>query len=357
MEDLVRHHSMNKHIKFNCIESNTMNDFTFLPYNGLSFCTIDIPRKHMYENDHITHSLLVAGQYNAMSIYTIGGILKFQHLGKLAEYVKDSLETAVSSTIMSLFGNRNKPKIFKNKSINNNNNKNTKSNNISSSSSSSSNNKNGPHSHTNHATTAATDCDDDECDQPPPEPIEQRSLTSQLDFEDSKRRILRVSLDPQCGRLVATADGLGRVCLYDTRLNAMVRMWKGFRDAQLAWSEELCIVPDTATTAIDATAGTTVVDDNTTSFTSSSSIYDAGTTTDSTTDSTDNTAASYRYGLVLAIYAPQLGLLFMYGMKHGPLLRTVPVGQHAHILTMPPTSYSHSVSGSGSSDDNSSTSR
>ena len=98
---MIDYHSMGKHIKLKCIESNTMNDFIFLPH-GLIFGSSVIPRNP--SDDDITHTILVAGKDYTLSVYTIGGKMKFQHLGKLAEFVKDSLETAVSNTFVSIFG-------------------------------------------------------------------------------------------------------------------------------------------------------------------------------------------------------------------------------------------------------------
>ena len=60
-------------------------------------------------------------------------------------------------------------------------------------------------------------------------------IASLIDFEDPKRKILRLRLSPS-GELLAAADSLGRVTLYDVHLNVVVRLWKGVRDARLAWS-------------------------------------------------------------------------------------------------------------------------
>lgn len=37
--------------------------------------------------------------------------------------------------------------------------------------------------------------------------------------------------------------------------------------------------------------------------------------------------------LGLSIYGPQIGLLFLYVMRNGPCVRTIPVGPQAHIFT------------------------
>lgn len=59
-------------------------------------------------------------------------------------------------------------------------------------------------------------------------------LTSMVDFVDDARRVLRMTIDPH-RKLIATADSLGRVQLYDRRTIAVVRVWKGLRDAKIAW--------------------------------------------------------------------------------------------------------------------------
>lgn len=38
--------------------------------------------------------------------------------------------------------------------------------------------------------------------------------------------------------------------------------------------------------------------------------------------------------LSLAIYAPQTGLLSLWALRHGPCLRSIPVGQQCHIFTV-----------------------
>lgn len=43
-------------------------------------------------------------------------------------------------------------------------------------------------------------------------------------------------MDPR-GKLIATADNMGRVILFDIKMNCAIRMWKGVRDARLAWTE------------------------------------------------------------------------------------------------------------------------
>lgn len=51
---------------------------------------------------------------------------------------------------------------------------------------------------------------------------------------DEPRRIHRVALSAS-GHLAATCDSLGRVALLDVQHLLMVKLWKGYRDAQVAW--------------------------------------------------------------------------------------------------------------------------
>lgn len=179
-----------------------------------------------------TYSLLVAGDSDAaLSLYNIGGKQQFQHLGKLGSYVKNQLTSVISKTFQNLLG-------FGSSSLVREDGK---------------------------TALAAV------------------ALASQIDFEDTKRKVLRLRLCPD-GDLVAAADSLGRVTLYDVHSNIIVRLWKGLRDARLAWS--CCHKED-------------------------------------------------RKYLSLAIYAPQVGLLSFYAMKHGPCLRIVPIpsGSQCQIYT------------------------
>jgi hypothetical protein len=69
-------------------------------------------------------------------------------------------------------------------------------------------------------------------------------------------------------------------------------VWKGVRDARLAWSEGTA---DSQRSSHKGFGGIT---------------------------------------LSLAVYAPQIGLLSLYAMKHGGCLRTIPVGPQAQIITI-----------------------
>ena len=118
----------------------------------------------------------------SLSMFNLGGNQQFQHIGKLAGYVRAKVSGMISNSVNSLY------KRFTDKQS-------TKSNDTA------------------------------------PQPI-----SSVVDFDDKKRRILRMTVDPY-NKLIATCDSVGRVLLYDKRLLCVIRVWKGLRDAKLSWIE------------------------------------------------------------------------------------------------------------------------
>ncbi len=182
-------------------------------------------------------SVVVSGFNPALSMYNVGGELYFQYFqqcGKVLEYYKEVITNNVTNSvnsilpqIASIFGVEPEGNANKNQ-------------------------------------------------------ITDKPMTTILEFDDLKRKIFRIIIDPE-SRLIASADSLGRVLLFDALTFLSIRIWKGVRDARLAWTQGI----------------------------------DAGKVT-----------------LALCIYAPQIGLLSIYEMRHGPLLRTVAVGQRCHIFTI-----------------------
>lgn len=63
-------------------------------------------------------------------------------------------------------------------------------------------------------------------------PAESTSL--QFSLRDNKRHVQNLIPAPHNGLAVA-CDSLGRVLLMDTQKSIVLRMWKGYRDAQCAW--------------------------------------------------------------------------------------------------------------------------
>jgi hypothetical protein len=109
---------------------------------------------------------------------------------------------------------------------------------------------------------------------------------------------------PLGGKLIAAADSLGRVLLFDSRLaTTAVRIWKGVREARFAWTEDRQQLPQ---------------------FSDS----------DSASGPRSSSGVRSKRVLSLAIYAPQTGLLSLWALRHGPCLRSIPVGQQCHIFTV-----------------------
>lgn len=130
--------------------------------------------------------------------------------------------------------------------------------------------------------------------------LDLRQASTGYQMNDGKRRILRLSADPT-GKLIATADTLGRVMLFDSRVHCMVRLWKGVRDARFAWT-------------VGFTAKNTGGEDK--------------------GKSPVGRQLRTRKSLSLAIYAPQLGLLSIWAMRHGPCIRTIAIGFQTQIFTI-----------------------
>lgn len=182
-------------------------------------------------------SVVVSGFNPALSMYNIGGELYFQYFqqcGKIIEYYKEVITnnltnsvTSILPQIASIFGVESEKKANKNQNT-------------------------------------------------------EKPMTTILEFDDQKRKIFRIIVDPD-DRLIASADSLGRVLLFDALTFTSIRIWKGVRDARLAWTQ--------------------------------------GITGDKTV-------------LALCVYAPQIGLLSIFEMRHGPLLRTIAIGQRCHIFTI-----------------------
>ncbi|CAM9754785.1 unnamed protein product, partial [Ectocarpus fasciculatus] len=122
-------------------------------------------------------------------------------------------------------------------------------------------------------------------------------------FDDPKRRILRVSVDPT-RKLIATADNVGRVMLFDIRVFVAIRIWKGLREARLAWTE--------------GRRRQTHTDDK----------------CDEAHASNEDSSGNNGLVLCLAIYSPMTGLCNLWTMKHGPCLRSIPVGPQCFIYTV-----------------------
>jgi hypothetical protein len=65
---------------------------------------------------------------------------------------------------------------------------------------------------------------------------EGKTAVPNSDFHDSHRQITSLWPAPG-GRLVAAADNLGRVLVFDTARKQLIRLLKGHRNAQCGWIE------------------------------------------------------------------------------------------------------------------------
>jgi hypothetical protein len=121
--------------------------------------------------------MLLGGVNPAMSLHLIGGKIQFQTFSRLTAFAKEKAGTAISKTLSSFFGGNVSPVV------------------------------------------PAREVKKDDI-------TDEVFLSSLFDFEDTKRRVIRLSIDPR-GKLIACADSLGRVTLFDTRMNAVVRYDQG----------------------------------------------------------------------------------------------------------------------------------
>lgn len=102
--------------------------------------------------------------------------------------------------------------------------------------------------------------------------------------EDTRRRSRCLALSPT-GRLAAVTDTLGRVLLIDTARMLVIRMWKGYRNAQCAWMQ--------------ASEG-----------------------------------ARRPSGLYLVIYSAQRGIVEVWRARFGPRVYSFAVGDNARLFTI-----------------------
>ena len=140
------------------------------------------------------------------------------------------------------------------------------------------------------------------------------TVTAKVEFKDTKRRVLKLSADPT-GSYIVCSDILGRVLLFDTHICAVVRIWKGLRHAELAWTTRM---------------------DEQSSFTEHVSDNVA-----------DNCSFPHSTNASLVIHAPLLGLVYIYRVPHGECIRIVPVGLNCHILSMHTPLFTDGNSGGG----------
>lgn len=121
------------------------------------------------------------------------------------------------------------------------------------------------------------------------------SMSSRFGLVDARRIGQCVSVSP-CRKLTAVADTLGRVILYDNSLGIAIRIFKGYRDAQVGW---LQITEDISTSRSKRSGG-----------------------------------SSGRKATFLVIYAPKRGQLEVFSMQQGPKVATFPVNKNSRLLSV-----------------------
>ncbi|CAK8697150.1 unnamed protein product [Clavelina lepadiformis] len=111
---------------------------------------------------------------------------------------------------------------------------------------------------------------------------------------DSQRAVKNIVLAPGSNWLVATADSFGRVMLVNINETSVLRMWKGYRDAQIGFVR--------------------VKDE------------------DSDYENADGSHKPRKSALFLVIYAPRRGILEIWSCINGPRVGTFNIGKNAKLL-------------------------
>ncbi|XP_072313689.1 rab3 GTPase-activating protein non-catalytic subunit [Eucyclogobius newberryi] len=117
-------------------------------------------------------------------------------------------------------------------------------------------------------------------------------LPIRFGLPDSRRHGESICLSP-CNTLAGVTDDFGRVTLLDLSRGFAIRMWKGYRDAQLGWMQ--------------------IAEERGSREASSA-------------------PAPRRHALFLIIYAPRRGILEVWAMQRGPRVGAFNVGKHCRLL-------------------------
>ncbi|XP_072846563.2 rab3 GTPase-activating protein non-catalytic subunit isoform X1 [Pogona vitticeps] len=125
-------------------------------------------------------------------------------------------------------------------------------------------------------------------------------LAVRFGIPDSRRHGERICLSP-CNSLAAVTDDFGRVLLLDVTRGISVRMWKGYRDAQVGWIQ---IVEDLHEREAEKT-----------------DFSPFGTS-----------QGPSRVAQFLVIYAPRRGILEVWSTQQGPRVGAFNVGKHCRLL-------------------------
>ncbi|MCJ8736481.1 hypothetical protein PDJAM_G00013040 [Pangasius djambal] len=118
-------------------------------------------------------------------------------------------------------------------------------------------------------------------------------LPVRFGLPDSRRHGESICLSP-CNTMAGVTDDFGRVTLLDVARGIAIRMWKGYRDAQLGWVQ----------------------------------VCEARGDRDMAT----SPSMPRRCAQFLVIYAPRRGILEVWGTQHGPRVGAFTVGKHCRLL-------------------------
>uniref|UniRef100_A0A3P8X8D0 RAB3 GTPase activating protein subunit 2 (non-catalytic) n=1 Tax=Esox lucius TaxID=8010 RepID=A0A3P8X8D0_ESOLU len=118
-------------------------------------------------------------------------------------------------------------------------------------------------------------------------------LAVRFGLPDSRRHGESICLSP-CNTLAGVTDDFGRVMLLDVGRGIAIRMWKGYRDAQLGW--------------VQVSEGR------------------------GERESSPSAPLPRRHAQFLVIYAPRRGILEVWGTQQGPRVGAFTVGKHCRLL-------------------------
>ncbi|XP_060128975.1 rab3 GTPase-activating protein non-catalytic subunit [Zootoca vivipara] len=125
-------------------------------------------------------------------------------------------------------------------------------------------------------------------------------LAVRFGIPDSRRHGERICLSP-CNSLAAVTDDFGRVLLLDVTRGLAVRMWKGYRDAQIGWIQIVEDLHEREAEKVDFSPFGTP-------------------------------QGPSRVAQFLVIYAPRRGILEVWSTQQGPRVGAFNVGKHCRLL-------------------------
>ncbi|KAM4679291.1 rab3 GTPase-activating protein non-catalytic subunit isoform 2-T2 [Amazona ochrocephala] len=125
-------------------------------------------------------------------------------------------------------------------------------------------------------------------------------LAVRFGLPDSRRHGERICLSP-CNTLAAVTDDFGRVVLLDVTRGLAVRMWKGYRDAEVGWIQTVEDLHERETEKMDFSPF-------------------------------GNAQGPSRVAQFLVIYAPRRGILEVWSTQQGPRVGAFNVGKYCRLL-------------------------